>query len=71
MYDLPITSIVGRMPVVLAGDTGIIVRLSQWLPKGAHGYNHDLASADSSRGAGDGFPMYFVNSWALACSRDP
>ena len=38
---------------------------------GAHRYNHDLASADSSRGAGDGCPMYFVNSWALGWSRDP
>ena len=30
-----------------------------------------LASADSSTGAGDCFPMYFVNSWALGWSRDP
>ena len=37
----------------------------------AQGYNHDLASTDSSRGVGDGCPMYFVNSSALGWSCDP
>ena len=38
---------------------------------GAHRYNHDLASADSSKGAGDGCPMSFVNFWVLGWSSDP
>ena len=38
---------------------------------GAHRYNHDLTSADSSRGAGDCWQMYFVNSWALGWSSYP
>ena len=31
---------------------------------GAHRYNSTLAKADTSPGAEDGCPMYFVNSWA-------
>ena len=30
---------------------------------GTHRYKHDLANADSSSGAVDCCPMYFVNSW--------
>ena len=74
VYVLPITStrILRRLPVVWAGDTGIIpFGYCSGCRNGAHRYNHDLASVDSSRGAGDGFPMYFVNSWALGWSRDP
>ena len=61
------TSIPGRLPVVRAGDTGTIpFRYRSGCRNGAHRYNHELASADSSRGAGDGCLMYFVNSlrWA-------
>ena len=68
---MPITSTLGRLPVVWAGDTGTIpFRYRSGCCNGSHRYNHDLASADSSRGAGDGCPMYFVNSWALGWSRD-
>ena len=35
----------------------------------AHRYDHAHAKADTSAGAGDGCPMYFVNSWALGWSR--
>ena len=37
----------------------------------AHRYDHSLAKADTSAGAGDGCPMYFVNSqaWALGWLR--
>ena len=38
---------------------------------GTHSTKHDLTSADSSRGAGDCCPMYFMNSWALGWSSDP
>ena len=31
----------------------------------------ESATADTSRGAGDGCPMYFVNFWALGWSHDP
>ena len=72
VYVLPITSILGRLPVVRAGDTGTIpLRYRDGCHNGAHRYNHDLARADSSARAGDRSPMYFVNSWALGWSRDP
>ena len=35
---------------------------------GANG--HDVELLGTSPGAGDGCPMYFVNSWALGWSRD-
>ena len=72
MYVLPISSILGRLPVVLAGDTGTIpFSYRNGCRNGALRYDHDLAGADSHAGAGDGSPMYFVNSWALGWSRDP
>ena len=71
LYVLPISSILGRLPVVRAGDTGTIpLRYRTGLRNGARGYDHGLARADTSAGAGDGCPMYFVNSWALGWSRD-
>ena len=74
VYILPITSILGRLPVVQAGDTETIpFRYRDGCSNGAHRYDHNLnlARADSSARAGDGSPMYFVNSWALGWSRDP
>lgn len=72
LYVLPVTSILGRLPVVRAGDTGTIpFRYRDGCRNGAHRYDRNLARADSSAGAGDGCPMYFVNSWALGWSRDP
>ena len=67
-----ITSILGWLPVVLAGDSRIIpFGYCNGCCNGAHHYNHNLANADSSKGAGDGCLMYFVNSWALGWSSDP
>ena len=72
VYVLLITSILGRLPVVRAGDTGTIpFCYHSSCCNCAHCYNHDLFSADSSRGAGDNCPMCFVNSWVLGWSHDP
>ena len=72
LYVLPITSILGRLPVVRAGDTGTIPFIYKTRCRnGAHRYDHTLARADSRPGVGDGCPMYFVNSWAMGWSRDP
>ena len=58
VYVLLITSILGRLPVVRAGDTGTIpFCYHSSCCNGTHRYNHDLFSADSSRGAGDDCPM--------------
>ena len=54
-----------------SGDCGIIpFSYRDGCRNGAHRYDHDLASADTSAGAGDGCLMYFVNSWALGWSQD-
>ena len=71
LYVLPITFIPGRLLVIRAGDTGTIpFSYSYGCRNGAHKYNQDLASADTRSGAGDGCPVYIVNSWALGWSRD-
>ena len=72
VYVLLITSILGRLPVVRAGDTGTIpFSYRDGCPNGAHHYNQDLAKGDTSPGGGDCCPMYFVNSWALGWSSYP
>ena len=72
VYILPITSILGLLPVVRAGDTGTIpFSYRDGCCNGTHRYDHNLPRADSNAGAGDGCPMYFVNSWALGWSCDP
>ena len=80
MHVVPASSVLRRLPVVRAGDTGTIpFKYSAGLRSGAHRYDHNLARADSSsnagdgwasRDAGDGCPMYFVNSWTLGWSGD-
>ena len=55
VYVLPIPSILGRLPVVRAGDTNTIpFCFRSGYRNSAHDYNHDHASADSSSRAGDG-----------------
>ncbi len=71
VYVVPVSSVLGRLPVVRAGDTGTIpFKYSAGLRNGARRYDHNLARADSAPGAADGCPMYFVNSWAMGWSRD-
>ena len=51
MYILPITSILGGLQVVRAGDTGTIpFNHRDCCNNGVHHYNHDLARADGPRG---------------------
>ncbi len=52
----------GRLPVVLAGDTGTIpFRYHAGLSNRGHRYNHNLARVDSAPGAADGCSMHFIN----------
>ena len=68
---MPIASILGKLPLVRAGDTGTIPhKYRAGTRSGAHRFDRAIARADTSPGAGDGCPMYFVNSWALGWSRD-
>ena len=74
VYDLPIFSILRRLHVVLAGDTGTIPfsycsrPVTEWLSQWSQSLQHDHARPGSSRGAGDCCPMYFVNFWVLGWS---
>ena len=73
VYVLPISSVLGRLPVVRAGHMGTIPdKYRAELSSGVHCFDHDLARADSAPGSGVCCPMYFVNSWAraLGWSRD-
>ena len=67
VYVLPIASILGRLPVVQAGDTGRTIQFKYRTrcSNGTRQYDSTLAKADTSPGAEDGCLMYFVNSWAL------
>jgi hypothetical protein len=54
LYVVPIHSILGKLPVVPAGDTGTIQHRMRNVFSGAPG--------DSRPGAGDGCRMWFINS---------
>jgi hypothetical protein len=67
LHVMPITSILGKVPLVRAGNTGTIPhhmrgRKEQCFPGG---------KADSAPGKGDGSCLYFVNSWAMKWSQNP
>ena len=61
LYVIPISSILGKLPTVRAGDIGTI----PYQYSGTNRLNRNIASADSAQGSANGSPMYFVNSWAL------
>ena len=63
----------GEAACIWAGDTGtILFKYRKHCSNDAHRYYIILARADTSPGACDGCPMYFVmvNSWALGWSLD-
>ena len=67
LYVMPISSILGKLPLVRAGDTGTIPhhmrgRAADCFPGG---------KADTAPGKGDGSRLYFVNSWAMKWSQNP
>ena len=59
-------SILGKLPVVPVGDFGTV----------PHSMRAQIAAqfpgalADRTPGAGDGCPVWYVNSWALGWSRE-
>ena len=56
-------------PVVLACDTGTIpFSYHNGCRNCAHSYDHALAKPDTSAGAWDYCPTYFVNFWAVGLS---
>ena len=71
LYVVPASSVLGRLPIVQAGDTGTIpFKYRTGLRGGRTRFDSSIAKADTYPGAGDGCPMFFINSWALGWSRD-
>ena len=64
-YVLPISSLLGKLPVVPVGNTGTI-------PFSMRRSEEDFvnASFDSAEGAGDGCRWWYVNTWGLGWSRE-
>jgi hypothetical protein len=61
LYVVPVSSILGRLPLVPVGDTGMI-------PFQMRGESADFqgASCDKTQGGRDGCRFWYVNSWALS-----
>ena len=60
LYVIPISSILGKLPTVRAGDTGTI----PYQYGGTNRFSRNIARADCAQGSGNDSPMCFVNSWA-------
>ena len=63
LYVVPVSSILGKLPVVPVGDSGT-------LPYAMRRETADIPGAvcDSKDGAGDGSRWWYVNTWALTWS---
>ena len=66
LYVIPISSMLGKLPTVRAGDTGTI----PYRYRGTNRFNRNITRADSAQGSGNGSPINFVNSRALGWSCD-
>lgn len=66
LYVLPITSILGKLSLVAAGDTGTI----PFSERALRDTDFPLAFADRTDGGGDGCRLWFVNGLAMDWSRD-
>ncbi len=68
LYVMPIISILGKVPLVRAGNTGTI-------PHHMCGRKEQCCfpggKADSAPGKGDDSRLYFVNPWAMKWSQNP
>ena len=65
LYVMPMTCLLGKLSVILAGNTGTIPysmrgRAAEYYPGG---------KCDSSEGKGDGSRLYYVNPWTMRWSQ--
>jgi hypothetical protein len=67
LYVMPLTSILSKLALVRAGDTGTI----PYHMRGQEARCFPGGKADTSPGKGDGSRLYFVNSWAMKWSMNP
>jgi hypothetical protein len=76
VYDIPAGSILAKLFLVQAGDTGTI--LFEPIPRNQAAINHDVLRdqfyqggiTDSSPGNGNGCRLWHTNPWALDWFRD-
>jgi len=66
LYIVPITSILGRLPLIPAGDHGTI-------PAALRGSKRDLfrlGKCDEDRQPGTGSKLFYISSWAMCWPTD-
>ena len=66
LYVMPVLSILGKLPVVPVGESGAVPHSMCAQFPGALA----VVVADHTPGAGDGCPVWYVNSWALGWYRE-
>ena len=66
VYVVPITSILGRLPLVPAGDHGTIPAAMRHRKKELFEYG----KCDESARPGTGSKLYYINSWAMCWPTD-
>ncbi len=65
-YVISVKSILGKLPVVLVGDTGTI----PFATRGERARDLSGAKCDQEMGKGDGTRWWVVKNWAMAWSRE-
>ena len=63
LYVVPMSSILGKLPLAPVGDTGTIPFCMR-----GEGEEFEGASCDTVHGRGDGSRWWYVNPWALSWS---
>ena len=66
VYVIPITSILGRLPLIPAGDHGTIPAAMRHRKKDFFEYG----KCDQSARPGSGSKLYYINSWAMCWPSD-
>ena len=66
VYIVPITSILGRLPLIPAGDHGTIPAAMRNRTKELFEYG----KCDESARPGTGSKLYYINSWAMCWPSD-
>ena len=65
LYVIPMTSLLGKLSVVQAGNTGTI----PYSMRGRAAECYPGGKCDSSEGKGDGSRLYYVNPWTMRWSQ--
>ncbi len=66
LYVVPLSHILGKLPLVLAGDDGTIPRQMHCRKDACY----PLGMCDRQGSPGTGSPLFYINSWAMIWSVD-